>query len=438
MNRVSIGRNDSCFCGSGKKYKKCCYPRSLPDLSKPNGGLPDPFEEREAAFRAVSRNESSWSTGKMTIEGVDVGRTRLTCAPLPPVGSTLPGTLAPPTPLQIETKYEEIRQGNSEGVTEVVVTYTYPELSGIAEARVVFDADECFSLLDGRTVSVLDLFRSMQVVLADGTVGTIVGNPERRFDIPVAPLPSDDGLWTSRVTGRVKHTANEIVEFRWAGQMVRVTPGHAVWSATRRGWIGAHELIVSELIRVSGNVFAPVEGARIIPGRIVVYGIEVEYFHNYFVGTGPDAMLVHNGPECFPKPAGVDEGHSYPPGIMDYAARKAYRTAVAEAKYNVHKYKHLQATTEAEAIKFSSGQGAAAQYMPGISNSGLEKLALQKGFVMEHNNGYHVYMRFDQTIGYDGGNATSWIRAELSGGAYHGHPMREARLPPEVRAFFGI
>lgn len=24
LNKEKIGRNDSCFCGSGKKYKKCC------------------------------------------------------------------------------------------------------------------------------------------------------------------------------------------------------------------------------------------------------------------------------------------------------------------------------------------------------------------------------------------------------------------------------
>lgn len=24
MKRVNIGRNDPCYCGSGKKYKKCC------------------------------------------------------------------------------------------------------------------------------------------------------------------------------------------------------------------------------------------------------------------------------------------------------------------------------------------------------------------------------------------------------------------------------
>ena len=24
VNEINIGRNDKCFCGSGKKYKKCC------------------------------------------------------------------------------------------------------------------------------------------------------------------------------------------------------------------------------------------------------------------------------------------------------------------------------------------------------------------------------------------------------------------------------
>jgi hypothetical protein len=310
MSGGGLGRNDPCFCGSGKKYKKCCYPRTLPDFSKPNAGIPTPFEENEALYRALSRQEAQPPQDRnMTIDKVDVGRTRLTCAPLPPYGDNvaLPGTLAPPTPSQIEAKYREIQEGNPEGVTEVVVTYTCPEMFGFAEVRAVFDADDHLRLVDGRPVSVLDLFRGMQVVMDNGSIGTIVGNPERRYEIPVPPLPSENGLWTSRVVGRAKHTAHEVVEFRWGGQMVRVTPGHAVWSADRRGWVGAHELRPGELIRVAGNKVAPVEGMRRVPGLIEVFGIEVEYFHNYFVGGGPNAMLVHNGPgDCIPKPVLAD------------------------------------------------------------------------------------------------------------------------------------
>jgi SEC-C motif len=308
MSRGGLGRNDPCPCGSGKKYKKCCSPRTFPDFSKPNAGLPDPFEEHEATYRALARQEAQLPHDQnATIDTADVGRTRVLCAPLAPYGDgdTLPGTLAPPTPLQIETKYQEIREGNPEGVTEVIVEYTYPDLFGFAEVRAVFDADDYFRLVDGRVVSVLDLFRGMQAQMSRGRVGTIRGHPERRYDIPVAPLPDANGLWSSRVVGLVKHTAHEVVEFRWARQMVRVTPGHVVWSADRRGWVGAHELLPGEMIRVAGNVIAPVEGVRRVPGFIEVFGIEVEYFHNYFVGTGANAMLVHNGPEKVARPVSV-------------------------------------------------------------------------------------------------------------------------------------
>ncbi|MCZ2341261.1 MAG: SEC-C domain-containing protein [Bacteroidales bacterium] len=295
------GLYDPCPCDSGKVYRRCCYPRTFPDFTKPNLGI-EPHLDHAATRRAYKRLASLPTQYQMTIDTVDVGRARLTCAAILSVGDDLPGTLAPPTPRQIEDKYDWIRESNPDGVTEVVVMYTYPEMFGLAEARFVFDADERFLLVDGRTVSVLDLHRGMRVVMGDGTVGTILGHPERRYDIPVPPLEREDGRWLSRVIGRVKHTADEVVEFRWGGQVVSVTPGHEVWSADRRGWVGAHELYPGERIRVGGNVVAPVEGWRRVPGLVEVYGIEVEYFHNYYVGTGDDAMLVHNGPACLAKP----------------------------------------------------------------------------------------------------------------------------------------
>jgi hypothetical protein len=243
----------------------------------------------------------------VTISTVDVGRTRLDCAPIPPLGETLPGTLGPPTARQVEQKYDLIRESNPDGVTEVLVTYTYPEEWGVAEARMVLDADEHFVLENGETVSVLELKCGMQLRMGDGSIGTVIADPEFRTEHPLPPLPSGDGLWSSRVVGQVKHTTYEIVHFRWAGQVARVTPGHVVWSEDRQWWIRACELEPGELIRVAGNVVAPVEDpGRVKTGPVEVYGVEVEYFHNYFVGTGPDAMLVHNGPECVVKPAVVN------------------------------------------------------------------------------------------------------------------------------------
>jgi toxin YxiD len=134
------------------------------------------------------------------------------------------------------------------------------------------------------------------------------------------------------------------------------------------------------------------------------------------------------------KPVGVNPGHSYPAGITSFNAKKAYRTEVATANYSTHGFKHLQASTEAEAKTFSSG--GPAQYLPEINNNGLEKIALEKGFIIEHGGGYYSYIQFDRPIGYNNGRATSWIRAELSGGSYHGHPVLESQVPETAKEFF--
>lgn len=72
--------------------------------------------------------------------------------------------------------------------------------------------------------------------------------------------------------------------------------------------------------------------------------------------------------------------------------------------------------------------GNPAQYLPNISNAGLERLALQKGVVVQRGGAYHAYLEFDQIVGYDDGIATRWIRAEVSGGTMHGHPVNFRNL----------
>ncbi|MGL6095083.1 MAG: hypothetical protein ACRC7O_04685, partial [Fimbriiglobus sp.] len=115
------GLYDPCPCGNGKFYRRCCYPRTFPDLSKPNFGF-DPRLDQAATRRARKRLDALPVPQGMTIDKVDVGSTRLNCAPLPHDKAALPGTLAPPTPRQIEAKYDWIRETNPDGVTEVVVT----------------------------------------------------------------------------------------------------------------------------------------------------------------------------------------------------------------------------------------------------------------------------------------------------------------------------
>lgn len=82
---------------------------------------------------------------------------------------------------------------------------------------------------------------------------------------------------------------------------------HLVWSVTRHAWVRAYELQPGEFVRPVGNVVVPVDSVGPLKtGLVEVYGIEVEFFHNYFVGRGEDAMLVHNGPECLVKPTSAE------------------------------------------------------------------------------------------------------------------------------------
>ena len=37
--REDLGRNDLCWCGSGKKYKRCCLDRDERERRKKNGTL---------------------------------------------------------------------------------------------------------------------------------------------------------------------------------------------------------------------------------------------------------------------------------------------------------------------------------------------------------------------------------------------------------------
>ncbi len=73
-----------------------------------------------------------------------------------------------------------------------------------------------------------------------------------------------------------------------------------------------------------------------------------------------------------------------------------------------------------------------------MNNKALEKLAAQKGFVIEHGKTKYFFYKSDKVIGYDNGTATQWIRAEISSRMYHGHPMRVDRLPKAVRDAFGL
>ncbi len=281
----------------------------------PRSTIPKPVVKRSSFDRMVGNLFGHQFAGSMSSsplrEGMHPVRERgfpymqVICAPLPPFGEgeALAGSLAPPTPEQFRAKFEVIREGDPSKPTEAIVFYSYPEMFGHAEVQLAMPADECVRLVDGRIVGVTDLWQGMQFWMEDGSIGTVTEDRHLLYEMPDPPRPWKNGLWASRVIGNIKHFGYEVIDFRWAGQTVTVTPDHPFWSASRRGWVPVGELLVGELVRVAGNVVAPVDA--IGPRRsqkIELYNVEVEYFHNYFVGRGENAVLVHNGPGYIKRP----------------------------------------------------------------------------------------------------------------------------------------
>ncbi|HTU93124.1 MAG TPA: SEC-C metal-binding domain-containing protein [Gemmataceae bacterium] len=262
---------------------------------------------------------------KAMFKNIVVGKTFVTSAFMP-AQQDLEGTLSPPTAEEYWARYEAIQNGVPSRPTEVVLHYTYPEPFGYAQVEIVVPADKFFCLPNGRSVNVRDLEPGQEISLKGGTVGKITLR-ELHYGIPDAHHPVESGLWAGRVIGRVKHTAFEILEWRLAGQVIEGTPDHLVWSVSRKGWIRACELIPGELVRPAGHFVLPVEsvGPR-RTGFIEVYGIEVEFFHNYFVGSGDSAMLVHNGPQCLKTPEEAEISASAARRIQNAANR--YRVAI--------------------------------------------------------------------------------------------------------------
>jgi len=129
------------------------------------------------------------------------------------------------------------------------------------------------------------------------------------------------------------------------------------------------------------------------------------------------------------------KGHTYPEfdeqsiSFNRFRDKKAHRTEIANAKSGDY-LKHKKAKTVEQAIKFSKN-GGAAQYLPDVNINALEKLALQKGTVFIPKNNKNItyfFYKSNRIIGYDNGIPTEWIRAEISSGFHHSHPINTNRL----------
>jgi hypothetical protein len=57
---ISIGRNDPCHCGSGKKYKKCCLEKDETARARENAAQVPPPAEAAPTPPAAPKPQHGW------------------------------------------------------------------------------------------------------------------------------------------------------------------------------------------------------------------------------------------------------------------------------------------------------------------------------------------------------------------------------------------
>ncbi len=359
MSDYRVGRNNPCPCRSGLKFKNCCIGRAsvlpsppprpparnhlAPDL-KVRAFVPGNREWRDAVLKDIQPGQEFVLENQLYLRmspsviraNNRIDALRLSDADRPfdpqdwrlpvsedvvyafdgngqPVGHCLLGSLSTGQKCAFQGLMYRIEPGPTPDTFTVAgplgkdhrpdrrlfvwLSYTITSEFGIAEVGFRYTAGELIPLANGGAVPVEHLTPGMKFVLEDGGTATVT-----KVGVPKQWEPNDEhhdayGNGYRRVVGTYKFTGwVPLMTVTVGGEVHEVTPAHAYWSETRRGWFPIHTFRVGELVKALDGQPIPIESMT--PPKFVhttVYNFEVDEFHTYFVGRGTTAVWVHNG-----------------------------------------------------------------------------------------------------------------------------------------------
>ncbi len=194
----------------------------------------------------------------------------------------------------------------------VGVEYVFDEPFGKAYVSYSFSVRRAIVLESGGMTWVEFLQPGMRFKLEDGGVATVTKVEAPKIVMPPEDRTYEGGAKAKRVLGTIKRIGFVVLDLIAGNQTITTSPGHLFYSLTRRGWVGAGELQVGELLRnIRGETTEVQAVSQPRRGLIEMYNLEVEDFHTFFVGRREtDAVLVHNGIEglcSIVKPLGQEE-----------------------------------------------------------------------------------------------------------------------------------
>jgi hypothetical protein len=279
MSTTVLGRNDSCACKSGKKFKHCC-------LKKRSRSEAD-FIKNFAPVRRFSK--------QVAADDRDSPRART----------------GPPDSVRPKPHSQPKRRDEPDASWLVITLRPIPNHDD-AEIRLL-RPPAWFAATGAKVggqilLEIPDLrIRGWAEVLAIG---------------PAPPIRDGDGRV---VTGRFRHVAPEVLRVFVQGldEPITCTPAHPFWSENRRDYVPACDLMIGELLRTSNGDVAAVERLELRQTPTTVYNIEVHGENCYRVS--PLGILVHNASE---RANGRLTQHleGADPGVSDLGAQLAGRS----------------------------------------------------------------------------------------------------------------
>lgn len=235
-----IQRNAQCPCGSGKKFKHCCYRQSF--------------------------------SGEL-----------LQARPIPGDGASLRAPNPPPMP-----------------ITRVPIYYKISDQFGSAEVCFCYPIHTLIIMADRTILPVEALQPAMTFRLEDGGVATVTRvEPPKTYEPPSQERDAN-GNSLRRVIGTVKYTGYyPRLDIVVRDDVLKTTPGHLFWSVTRQGWHPAETFQRGEMLQnLKGQPVSVESLSQIFYEFGTLHNIEVEQHHTYFVGGGSHGgILTHNGME---------------------------------------------------------------------------------------------------------------------------------------------
>jgi hypothetical protein len=167
-----------------------------------------------------------------------------------------------------------------------------------------------YILQSGQVILNDNLQAGMSVRLTDGMIAAIT-HVDRYYEPPTPHDPAQESPVFIPHRWTIKHVGHSVIDVSWPGYTATSSPDHLYYSVNLRSYVPANELEVGELLRTDDGMVTRTQAVS--PRRLgafELFNIEVEHYHNFFVGK--PSVLVHNGNEYIRTPAeAAGEGPRY-------------------------------------------------------------------------------------------------------------------------------